>query len=266
MKLISGTMRNLHGFMMTHRLDQAPRVDLLHRRDHNHRHHNHKVRTFSRRRCREHQLAEVHPRQPMQLSDLDQEKHLKIKPNQRKMRIGLQLKTGWRGGSATSCRRRLCATRTENRVLAIRQRLRRLHHWGPSHHSQVWNQFELETILEKIDISRCSFFQYVDWRTTWLPHDQWERLRMVEALPLHYHDHWVCQMQRISSDGGLSNADIGRWRHSGGRNSQQAQEAGEQDWAVHHWEALDGSMGWIGRTGEKQQISHLDGLDLSNEI
>ena len=63
------------------------------------RHHNNKVRTFSRRRCRDHQLAEVHLRQPMQLSDLDQEQRLKIKPNQRKMRIGLQLKTGWRGGN-----------------------------------------------------------------------------------------------------------------------------------------------------------------------
>ena len=73
----------------------SPPEGPLLRRDHNHRHrNNHKVRPFSRRRCRDHQLAEVHLRQPMQLSDLDQAQHLKIKPNQRKMRIGLQLKTG----------------------------------------------------------------------------------------------------------------------------------------------------------------------------
>ena len=35
-------------------------------------------------------------------------------------------------------------------------------HRGPSHHSQVRDQLDLETILEKIDISCCSFFQHVD--------------------------------------------------------------------------------------------------------
>ena len=98
MKSISGTMRNLHGSMMIRQLDQAPRVRPLLRRDHNHRHrNNHKVRLFSRRRCRDHQLAEVHLRQSMQLSDLDQAQHLKIKPNQREVKIGFRLKTGWRG-------------------------------------------------------------------------------------------------------------------------------------------------------------------------
>ena len=149
-------------------------------------------------------------------------------------------------GSATPCCRRLCTSRTENCVLTIRQRFRPFNHRGPSHHSQVRDQLDLETILEKIDISCCSFFQHVDWRTTWFPHDQWERLRMVEALSPHHHVHRICQMQRISSDGGLSNVDIGRWRYGGGWNSKQAQETGKQDWAVHHWEALDGSMGWIG--------------------
>ena len=169
-------------------------------------------------------------------------------------------------GSATPCCRRLCTWRTEDCVLTIRQRFRPFHHRGPSHHSQVRDQLDLETILEKIDISCCSFFQHVDRRTTWFPHDQWERLRMVEALSPHHHVHRICQMQRISSDGGLSNVDIGHWRYGGGWNSKQAQETGKQDWAVHHWEALDGSMGWTGRAGEKQQSSHLDGLDLSNEI
>ena len=36
-----------------------------------------------------------------------------------------------------------------------------------------------------------------------------KRLRMVEALSPHHHVHRICQMQRISSDGGLSNVDIG---------------------------------------------------------
>ena len=95
MKSISGTMRNLHGSMMIRQLDQAPRVRPLLQRDHNHRHrNNHKVRPFSRKRCRDHQLAEVHLRRLMQLSDLDQVRHIKIKPNQREMKIGLQLKTG----------------------------------------------------------------------------------------------------------------------------------------------------------------------------
>ena len=98
MKSISGTMRNLHGSMMIRKLDQAPRVRPLRRRDHNHRHrNNHKVRPFSEKRCRDHQLAEVHLRRLMQLSDLDQVRHIKIKPNQREVKIGLQLKTGWRG-------------------------------------------------------------------------------------------------------------------------------------------------------------------------
>ena len=158
------------------------------------------------------------------------------------------------------------AHQEQNCVLTIRQRFRPFHHRGPSHHSQVRDQFDLETILEKIDISCCAFLQHVDWRTTWFPHDQWERLRMVEALPPYHHVHRICQMQRISSDGGLGNVDIGHWRYGRGWNSEQAQETGEQDWAVHHWEALDGSVGWIGGAGEKQQISHLDGLDLSNEI
>ena len=51
-------------------------------------------------------------------------------------------------------------------VLTIRQRFRPFHHRGPSHHSQVRDQLDLETILEKIDISCCSFFQHVDRRTT----------------------------------------------------------------------------------------------------
>ena len=95
MRLTSGTMRNLHGCMMTHRADLALRVDLLHRRDHNHRHlNNSKVRTSNQRRCRDHQPAEEHPRQPMQPSDLDQVQRLKIKPNQKETTIGLQVRTG----------------------------------------------------------------------------------------------------------------------------------------------------------------------------
>ena len=169
-------------------------------------------------------------------------------------------------GSAPSCRRGLCTPGTENRVPEVRQRLRHFHRRGPSHHSQVWNQFDLETISEKVDISRCSFFQCVDRGTVGFPHDEWERLRMVEALPLPHHDHWICQMQRISCNGGPSNVDIGHWRDGGGRHSQQAQKAGKPDRSIHHRKTLDGSMGWTGRTSEKQQISHLDGHDLSNEI
>ena len=58
------------------------------------RHRNNKVRTFNRRGCQDHQLAEEQPRQLMQPFDLDQEQHRKIKLNKRRMRIGLRMKTG----------------------------------------------------------------------------------------------------------------------------------------------------------------------------
>ena len=51
-----------------------------------------------------------------------------------------------------------------------------------------------------------------------------------------------------------------------GEIRNKLKKLGKQDWTVHHREALDGSMGRIGRTGEKQQGSHLDGPDLPNEI
>ena len=75
-----------------------------------------------------------------------------------------------------------------------------------------------------------------------------------EWLKLYHHiitSTEFVRCKRVSSDGGLGNVDIGHWRYGRGWNSKQAQETGEQDWAVHHWEALDGSMGWIGGAGEK---------------
>ena len=99
-KLTSGTMRSLHGWMMTHQLDPVPRVHPLLRRDHSQRHHNnHQVQAYNRRRCHDHRLAEPRLRRPMQLSDLDPEQHLKVMLNQKEIKIGFQLKTGWREGN-----------------------------------------------------------------------------------------------------------------------------------------------------------------------
>ena len=198
--------------------------------------------------------------------------HLKTKPNQRKMRIGLQLKTGWRGRNLPlwKCDSMLQKImRIKNRELRSYDQaeissfppsraLTTTHKYGTN---LIWKQY-----LRRLTFHAALSFNMLTEGQLWFPHDQWERLRMVEALPPYHYVHRICQMQRISSDGGLGNVDIGHWRYGRGWNSKQAQETGEQDWAVHHWEALDGSMGWIGGAGEKQQISHLDGLDLSNEI
>ena len=58
--------------------------------------------------------------------------------------------------------------REEQRIAFLRsgKEFRAFHHRGPSHHSQVWNQLNLETVFEEIDISCCSFFQLIDRRTT----------------------------------------------------------------------------------------------------
>ena len=255
MKSTSGTMRNLHGSMMIRQLDQAPRVRPLLRRDHNHRHrNNHKVRPFSRKRCRDHQLAEVHLRQPMQLSDLDQVQHLKIKPNQRKMRIGLQLKTGWRGRNLPLWE---CDSMLQ-KIMRIKNRELR------SYDQAEISSFPPSRALTPLTSTGPIWSgnnTWEDWHfmlrflsTCWLKDNlipTWSMRAITNgwsSTTISSH-HRICQMQRISSDGGLGNVDIGHWRYGRGWNSKQAQETGEQDWAVHHWEALDGSMGWIGGVG-----------------
>ena len=80
--------------MMAQQESRVLRVDLLHRRDHSHRHHSNQVQLYNRRRCQDHQPAGEQLRQLMRRSDLDLEQHRKIKMNKRRMKIGLQTKIG----------------------------------------------------------------------------------------------------------------------------------------------------------------------------
>ena len=249
MKSTSGTMRNLHGSMMIRQLDQAPRVRPLLRRDHNHRHRN------------KPQGSTIQPKKMPRSSTgggASSSTHAAFRSGpgtntsrssrtRERWELDLQLKTGWRG-------RNLPLWKYDSmlqKIMRIKNRELRSYDQAeissfppsraltPPH--ELRDQFDLETILEKIDISRCAFFQHVDWRTTWFPHDQWERLRMVEALPPYHHVHRICQMQRISSDGGLGSVDIGHWRYGRGWKF----ETSSRNWGARLGSSSLGSLGWI---------------------
>ena len=133
-------------------------------------------------------------------------------------------------------------------------------------YGSLWIEFGMETVSETLDFPCSTFLQHPDWRTIGCPDAQWERPRMAEALPLSHYDYWTCQMQRISSDGSLGNADTRYSRYSGRRPPQETQGPEQPDWSICHGKTMDWVMGWTGRASEDEQMSYPDWFDVSDEV
>ena len=108
----------------------------------------------------------------MRLSDLDLEQHLKVVLKPERDENWIPTEDWMKRKKPSTVEVRLHAAedyaREEQRIAFLRSGkdcvLSIVE--GSSYYSQVWIQFDLEAVFEKIDISCCPVFQHADRRST----------------------------------------------------------------------------------------------------